>query len=127
MVFFFFILHSSFISIFVVHAGMNMHKDAPEWDSHEFWKMKIKLMHKNPSSGEKWVVGTWFYTPSQLEDILDERYSDLHSSVFYIFLFYLMNRRIIDLMGNTELIHSTHRDVITAVCILFGTFLFLFV
>ena len=112
-----FLLHSSFISIFVVHATMNMRKDAPQWDPHEFWKMRIMSMHKNPSSGEKWVVGTWFYSPSQLEDILKDRYSDLHSSVFYIFLLDFLNRSIIDQMGNTELIDSTHRDVINPSCI----------
>jgi len=55
------------ISIFVVHQDMDMEKE--RWDAHEYWKMKIDSMHKDVSSGKRWVVGTWFYTPSQLEDI----------------------------------------------------------
>lgn len=112
-----FLIHSFYISIFVVHADMDM--DSDEWSPHEYWKMKILSMHKNPSTGEKWVVGTWFYTPSQLKDAIkvNDRYSDLQYSVFYMFLFDLMNRKIIDLMGNTELILSTHRDVINPSCI----------
>jgi len=42
---------------------------APSWDPHEFWKMKILSMHKDHASGKRWLVGAWFYTPSQLEDI----------------------------------------------------------
>ena len=68
-----------------------MDMDGPDWDSHEYWKMKILSMHKNVSSGEKWVVGTWFYTPSQLRGIkLKDRYSHLRLSVFtntYLILF----------------------------------------
>lgn len=51
-----------------------MNEDGPEWESHDYWKMKILSMHKDPSSQKKWVVGTWFYTPSQLKEIkLKER------------------------------------------------------
>lgn len=71
-------LYSSYTSIFVVHEGMNMDEDGPEWDSHEYWKMKILSMHKDNSSGERWVVGYWFYTPSQLREIkLKDRYLHL--------------------------------------------------
>ena len=44
-----------------------MDEDGPEWDGHEFWKMKISSFHKDESSGKRWVVGTWFYSPSQLK------------------------------------------------------------
>jgi len=64
----------SYTSIFVVHESMNMDMDGSDWDSHDYWKMKVLSMHKNTSSGEKWVVGTWFYSPSQLKDVkLKER------------------------------------------------------
>jgi hypothetical protein len=67
-------IHLFYTSIFVVHKDMNMDSDGPEWDPHEYWKMKIISMHKDGLSGKKWVVGTWFYTPTQLKDIkLKER------------------------------------------------------
>lgn len=47
---------------------MDMDEDGPEWDPHEYWKMKITSFHKNPSRKQIWVVGTWFYTPEQLEE-----------------------------------------------------------
>lgn len=91
--------------------------DGPEWESHEFWKMRILSMHKDHVSGNKWVVGTWFYSPSQLRDIkLKERYLHL-SSLFSWCLFYFIYRNIIPHMGNTELVLSTHRDVINPSCI----------
>lgn len=68
------------ISIFVVHAEMDMEKDS--WDAHEYWKMKIESMHKDVSSGKKWVVGSWFYTPSQLEGLTLRKY-DRYFSLFY--------------------------------------------
>jgi hypothetical protein len=44
------------------------------YDPHQYWKMKVVSMHKNQETGEKWVVGAWFYTPSQLKEIgLKER------------------------------------------------------
>jgi hypothetical protein len=48
---------------------MSAEEEGPEWNPHEYWKMKILSFHKNKSSNEKWVVGTWFYTPSQLEEV----------------------------------------------------------
>ena len=44
--------------------------DGPEWDPHEYWKMKILSMHKDDDSGKRWVVGAWFYSPSQLREAL---------------------------------------------------------
>ena len=74
------ILYQFYTSIFVVHQGMDMNEDGPEWGSHEYWKMKILSMHKESSSGKKWVVGTWFYTSSQLREIkLKERDRWVHS------------------------------------------------
>lgn len=72
---FFFFEHSEFfiISIFVVHSGMDPEDQHP--DPHEYWKMKVVSMHKNVLTGERWVVGAWFYTPSQLREIkLKKRY-----------------------------------------------------
>lgn len=64
-----------------------MDQEGIEWDSHDYWKMKILSMHKDKFSGEKWVVGSWFYTPSQLRDIkLKERYLKL-TSLFSWYLF----------------------------------------
>jgi hypothetical protein len=56
------------------------------WDPHEYWKMKIQSMHKDESSGKKWVVGYWFYTPSQLADI-SLRKSDRYLNNLFRFLF----------------------------------------
>jgi hypothetical protein len=96
---------------------MDMDMDGPPWVSHEYWKMKVSSLHKNELTGEKWVLGTWFYTPEQLRDqILKERYSYL-LSVFYISLFDMIYRSVIPFMGNTELVLSTHRDVINPSCI----------
>ena len=44
--------------------------DGPEWDPHKYWKMKILSMHKDDDSGKRWVVGAWFYSPSQLREAL---------------------------------------------------------
>jgi hypothetical protein len=65
---------------------MNMDADGPEWESHEYWKMKVVSMHV--LSGKKWVVGTWFYSPSQLRDIkIKERYF-YSLPYFFMYLFY---------------------------------------
>lgn len=64
-------------SVFVVHKDMVMDEDgSKEWQPHDYWKMKILSMHKDTTSGDRWIVGTWFYSPSQLRPILKpkERY-----------------------------------------------------
>lgn len=48
---------------------MDMDEDGPEWGSHEYWKMKILSLHKDRVSGKRWVVGSWFYSPSHLKEI----------------------------------------------------------
>jgi hypothetical protein len=63
-VFLFIFIHSCDTSIFVVHKDMDMDMDGPNWEPHDYWKMKITSLHKDESTGQKWVVGTWFYTPS---------------------------------------------------------------
>jgi hypothetical protein len=63
----FFAIYLCHTSIFVVHKDMDMDEDAPPWDPHEYWKMKVVSFHKDVSSGERWVLGTWFYSPSDLE------------------------------------------------------------
>jgi hypothetical protein len=60
-------------SLFVIHHGMDMEGGQP--DPHEYWKMRVVLMHKDQLTQQRWVVGAWFYTPSQLRDInLKPRY-----------------------------------------------------
>jgi hypothetical protein len=59
-------------------------KPHTEWGAHDYWKMKIISMHKDVS-GNSWVVGFWFYTPSQMRGIkLRDKY------VFGIFLSYFI-------------------------------------
>jgi hypothetical protein len=69
---------------------MDMDEDGPEWHPHAYWKMKILSMHKNELKKERWVVGTWFYTPSQLEKLKlpeKDRYFLSSSLLFNIYLF----------------------------------------
>ncbi|KAF8954149.1 hypothetical protein BDZ97DRAFT_1928699 [Flammula alnicola] len=85
--------------VFVVHEGIDL--DASVIDPHEYWKMQIVSLHKDRATGKKWVVGAWFYTPSQLEGV---KLTD-------------KDRSIIKRMGNAELVLSTHKDVIDPLCI----------
>jgi hypothetical protein len=62
-------------SVFIIHEGMDMVKN-PNPDPHDYWKMRVVSMHKNPETQEKWIVGAWFYSPSQLKELvkLKKRY-----------------------------------------------------
>jgi hypothetical protein len=68
----------SMTSIFVVHEALAT-DDNPNRDPHDYWKMRIVSMHKNPKTQERWIVGAWFYTPSQLRDLvkLKKRYQSV--------------------------------------------------
>jgi hypothetical protein len=58
-------------SVFVAHEGMTLAENHS--DSHRYWKMKIKSMHQGKDT--IWVVGNWFYSPSNLKELkLHKRY-----------------------------------------------------
>lgn len=95
----------------------------PRKDGHEYWKMRISSIHRGEES-VIWIVGRWFYSPSNLNDDgslgLRKRYG------FYFFdfmvnsfLYYLFCRELalIERMGNAELTESNHMGVVDAACI----------
>ena len=52
-------------------------------DGHKYWKFKIKSMHQGKDT--IWVVGTWFYSPSNLlEELACSNWYVTHSSMMYI-------------------------------------------
>jgi|SRR6266705_2795666 len=53
-------------SVFVVANGMEVGRPA---DSHRYWKMRIQSLHHDNQQEKVWVVGSWFYSPSDLENI----------------------------------------------------------
>lgn len=57
-------------SIFVAHEEM---EGGPVLDGHRYWKMRILSIHQGVGSS-KWIVGTWFYSPSNLQEVLRKRY-----------------------------------------------------
>lgn len=68
------------VSVFVFHEAMV--KQEPPYDPHLYWKMRVTSMHRNPKTKERWIVGAWFYTPSQLKEIkLRKRYEFLTSDM----------------------------------------------
>ena len=43
-----------------------MDKEGPEWDSHNYWKMKVLSMHKNTSSDRSGLWRPGFIAPLNL-------------------------------------------------------------
>ena len=52
-------------SIFVV--ADNMAAGVAHQDGHLYWKMQITSIHANVT--DEWVVGNWFYSPSELDTV----------------------------------------------------------
>jgi hypothetical protein len=50
-------------SVFVLHKDMKV----GTMDGDQYWKMRITSIHRG--KGCIWVVGTWFYTPAELEKL----------------------------------------------------------
>jgi len=45
-----------------------MEDGTTERDAHQYWKMSITSIHQG--KGRVWVVGFWFYSPTDLEGLL---------------------------------------------------------
>jgi hypothetical protein len=100
----------------VVHQGLQVGDWQP--DGHQYWKMRISSIHQD-KAGNLWVVGSWFYSPSDLEkSALSTRcvlYGNGRSSP--CFKESGSDKSLISRMGNSELVESDHTDVIEAACI----------
>jgi hypothetical protein len=51
--------------MFVVAHGMKAGEK--QSDGHAYWKMRISSLHQG--AGKLWVVGVWFYSPSDLKEV----------------------------------------------------------
>jgi hypothetical protein len=71
--------------------------DGPPWEPHEYWKMKVASFHKDDSSKQTWVVGSWFYTPSSLTSVIKskERYLEIRSSPVFTLVLTLSIERLL--------------------------------
>ena len=52
-------------SVYVVHQGID---PGPQNDGHDYWKVKVASIHQGQNQGT-WVIGLWFYSPSDLKDL----------------------------------------------------------
>ncbi len=71
------------ISVFVVAEGMNMTEKVK--DGHKHWKMKIVSMHQD--EGTVWIVGNWFYSPTDLKKIGLAKWYVAHTHNYFITIF----------------------------------------
>ena len=102
-------------SVFVAHHAMQL---GPQLDGNVYWKMKIIFIHQE--KGDIWVVGHWFYLPSDLKDLCLRRQCVLsfHCFSYIIYSFQIgRDKDLIPLMGDAELVLSDHIGVIDASCI----------
>ena len=107
-------------SVYVAHEGLTL-EDTP-LDGHAYWKMKIRSIHQGKDT--IWVIGYWFYSPSNLKDLeLGNRCVNCQHIYTLIDLPFSISDRIIPLLGNTELVASNHLDVIDLQCIQGGFYL----
>ncbi|KIM37241.1 hypothetical protein M413DRAFT_13427 [Hebeloma cylindrosporum] len=87
--------------VFVVPANVILTEDTRPLDPHKYWKMRIDSMHMDEDD-KCWVVGTWFYSPSEVADLPSLKKD---------------HRPILAMLGDTELLESDHQQVFDPGCI----------
>jgi hypothetical protein len=104
--------------VFVVPQGIQAGQK--QSDGHAYWKIRISSVHQGV--GKFWVVGVWFYSPSDLEKLRPSQrcffvYMSSLGKIYNILMTLCRDRELIALMGNAELLESDHVQIIDAACI----------
>jgi len=91
-----------------------------------YWKLKVQSIRRDQTTNRCWVLGVWYYTA----DMVAERNTFNKKYVFYFRAWerrwsFVRDRRILNMLGDAELLSSDHQGVIDPKCIE-GKYLFHF-